>query len=335
MKKGLLLWMMSMCMMVMTAQTTLTNAGFETWSTSGTLTQEQPDGWTIALVGNVVVEMFGVQVPVSVNTYFGSKTTDAYEGSYALMLQPNTVGITGTDYSTSCPAIAQYGTATGFNLPLSTIMEIVSLFQGDDTTGIDINNIDFESLTTLADILAPGDALSQTPSHLNMWVKYVLEGTESVRIIAYTKQGGLPVGTASYRIEEPISTYTQISIPFENALDPCDTLSIFIIAGNLTNTTTTLYVDDITIDYNSSGVTDRSENIFSLTPNPTSGQFFIRPAEESDYAYVMYDMQGRRICAEKNCSGVTRVNTSNLSKGVYVVQIQQNGQKYPQKMVVR
>ncbi len=340
MKKFFLILLMSVCAMCTMAQTpTVTNSSFENWGYGNMLTQEQPDGWTAALVGNVVTEVFGFEVPIPVSAYFGAKTTEAHSGDYALEVQPMTVGLTGTDYSYLFPGIVQYGTAQGFNIPLESVMGMVDIFSSimsGDSSGIDWESIDFESLSTLMQVMAPGDALTQTPSHLNLWVQFRPLYDDQLFVIAYTKSGGLPVGSAIYTTTEYMSDYTLIQIPFDNAFEPCDSLAIMISIGSTSsNELSQLIIDDVTIDYEPDGVNAYDAQTFTLAPNPTNGTFFISPKEEGAYAYSVFDMQGRLICSESHCEGVASINTNNFFKGVYVVKVSQNGKEYPQKVVVR
>lgn len=338
MKKNLLVIALLCGALTMTAQNTVNNGGFENW-TSGSAVTQQPTGWTTGLIGNIMVDFFGQQVPIPINTYFGSKSTDAHTGSTALKLNPDSIGISMLGIGYPFPAIAQLGTASGFNIPLSTIMSVVDLIgtiSSGDTSDFNFDDIDFESLASLMQVMAPGDQLTQTPGHLNMYVKFHPEEGEAMYVIAFSKMGGIPVGIAYYTTQETFDEYTLVSVPFDSPLVPCDSINIIIGCGGVaSHKTTELLVDDITFDFVPDGVNSYERSMFSVSPNPAAGQFFINPDENAPYAYQMFDLQGRVICAENNCEGVSSVNTSNLAKGVYVLKINQNGKSFPQKVVVR
>ena len=74
------------------AQTTIPNGGFETWGGNGLFTQEQPNNWTAALEGTVTI--YG-SYGLPVHFYFGTKSSDAHSGNYALKLVSQSIGITG------------------------------------------------------------------------------------------------------------------------------------------------------------------------------------------------------------------------------------------------
>lgn len=338
MKNTLAFVIIFLCVVMINAQnSTIVNNSFENWSSSEST--EQPNGWTTGLIGNVLVEIFGQPVPIPINTYFGSKSTDTHSGSFALKVQSKEVGIAGTSYSYPFPGMVQYGVCQGFNIPLSAISSLVDLIgnvSSGDSTGFNLDDLDYESLATLEQALARGDALSQTPAHLNLWVKFQPSGDDALSVFAFSKLGGAFVGTAEYSTTESFDEYTQISIPFDNALAPCDSLAIIIIGGSASsNAETVLWIDDVTVDFTPDGVETHNAHSFTLSPNPTQGQFFIAPQDETHYSYAIYDMQGREVYRETNCAGVVSVNTVKLLKGVYCVMIDQNGKRDVKKIVIR
>ncbi len=326
---------------VLAAQNTLPNEGFENWSGGGTLSQEQPDDWTTGLLGNVLVQLYGIDLPVPVNAYFGEKSTDAHSGSYALNLHAATVGIPYTSYSYKFPGIAQLGRAAGFEIPLSTILSVVdiisSLSQGD-TSGIDFDDLDLESLTPLLQALAPGAPVAQTPAHLNMWVKFHPYGNDMLNVIAYSKLNGIPVGFAEYSSADAFDEYTLLRIPFENALEPCDTLAVIIVSGGIsTNDSTELLIDDISVDYelDDDAVNEYAVSAFSCYPNPAEDFVCIQPTFDGAYQYELLDMQGRVVLASAQAQGLTRVSTYGLAPGLYLLNVCQQGQTCSMKVLVR
>lgn len=319
---------------MLTAQVPLNNGSFENWG--GTASTQQPNGWTTALVGNIVTEVFGMQVPVPVNTYFGNKATDAHDGSYALQLNPATVGITGTSYSMVFPSIAQLGVASGFNIPLQTILDLAQIASGD-TAGFDPGSIDLATLSSLAQAFAPGDACSKTPQSLNMWMKFAPAGNDEVTIIAYSKMNGQPVGYAEATISEPMNQYTFVSVPFEEAGTLCDSIVVIIIGGQFgsADLNTLLTVDDVTITPAPVGVDELAAPQFYTYPNPATDYVRVAPAVAEPYRCQVYDLQGRLMRVVESDGGQSTVNVSDLARGVYTLTIDQNGRTANHKVVVR
>ncbi|MBO7587386.1 MAG: T9SS type A sorting domain-containing protein [Bacteroidales bacterium] len=333
MKKLLLSLTMLFTFSLLTAQVPLNNGSFENWN--GSASTQQPNGWTTALVGNIITEVFGVQVPIPVNTYFGSRVSDAHNGSYALQLQPANVGIPGTEYNINFPGVAQLGVAEGFNIPLQAILDIVSMFT--DSTGVNPGDIDPTVLTSLAQVFAPGDSCSKTPQSLNFWMKFAPMENDEVQVIAYSRSNGQPVSYAEASIDQPANEYTYVSIPFDTPGQPCDSISIIIMAGNFgtADLNTVLLVDDVTITQAGVGVADRNATQFHTYPNPATDYVRVAPEVAEPYRCQVYDLQGRLLRVVESDGGQATVDVSDLARGIYTLTIDQNGMTSNHKVVVR
>lgn len=315
------------------AQNSVQNGGFETWASGGLFSQEQPQDWTAALVGSVTQELFGVNIPIPVNTYFGSKTTDARSGSYALKLQANTVGITGTDYSFLMPGVAQLGHAEGFSIPLSTITDLVGMISNQDTTGM--GDFDWESLMSLAQVISPGMPCSEVPTHVSMWAKYYPQNGDSLMLIAFAKDGGSPFSFAQLSCGSTLDEYTQLTATFDAPLQPCDSICIIIISGGFnTDANTVLYVDDVCIDYES-GVEEMNAPIISVYPNPTVEMFSITVDADEVYDYQLMDMTGKIVSSATENQGVTTVDVRDFTPGIYLLKVTQNNKSVTRKVVIQ
>ncbi|MBR4135648.1 MAG: T9SS type A sorting domain-containing protein [Bacteroidales bacterium] len=300
---------------------TVPNGGFENWSNG------QPTSWTTNLSGNIITELFGMEVPIPVSVSFGSATSDAHSGSQALQLSASTFGIPGTDYSYLLPGIAQLGVSSGFSIPLEMILDIA---QGN------FSNIDFSdlsTLSTLAQMLTPGDACSSTPYSIKMWVKYLPDGSDSLNVIAYTKSAGTPVSYAYFSTGATINDYTQIEAQFDNPLSACDSICIIIVSGGFQTTeNTVLKVDDVVLDY-TSGVVDRQEKTFSVYPNPAEDRLTIQ-GPDGKFNYQMHDLTGRLLMSG-NGQNQEVLSVSSLPAGVYMLRLQSDCQTVTQKVIVR
>lgn len=315
---------------------TVSNSSFENWATSGLFTQEQPADWTAALVGNVTQQVFGIQVPIPVNTYFGSKSTDAHSGTYALQLNAATVGIPGTDYSYLFPGIAQLGHAEGFEIPLSAITDLVGMIQGGDTTGM--GDFDYTAFESLQNLLSPGEPCAQTPASVKMWVKYAPVDGDSLMVIAFSKLNGQPVSFAMGTFGNTMSEYTQISVPFDDPFSSCDSVCVIIVSGGLsTNVNTTLIVDDVTLDFTVEPESVQDVNIpqVSVYPNPASNMLNIETEGVGAFDFQLFDLTGRLVAEQKDAVGKASMEVSELTQGVYMLKVIQNGKSAIQKVVVK
>lgn len=321
MKKTIFTLLIALSVGILSAQT-VPNNGFESWSNN------QPISWTIGLNGNITTDVFGVEVPVPVSVNFGSSTSDAHGGSLALQLRPATFGIPGTEYSYLLPGIAQLGTSNGFNIPMSLILDIA---QGNFS---DIDFSDVSTLSSLAGMVAPGDACTTTPHSVKMWVKYQPEEGDSLIVTAFTKSNGTPVSYAYFSTGATLNEYTQIEAQFDSPLTACDSICIIMVtSGFQAHANTTLIVDDVTLSYDNVAVEDHQEKRFAIFPNPAEDQLTIQ-SPEGGFHYQLHDLTGRLLLSG-NGEGQEQISVSALPAGVYMLRLQSDSQTITQKVIVR
>lgn len=324
MKKHIFTLVITLSALFALAQNEVPNGGFETWSGG------KPVSWTTNISGNVIATLPIIgDFPYPVSANFGSQVTDAYSGSYALKLQSSNLGIPSTDYNITIPGIAQLGTAGEFSIPMSTITDLMN----GGIAGVNEENI--EDLATFLNLLASGEPLTKTPDALKMYVKYLPQGIDTMRIIAFTKQNGVPVSYARYETTQTFTQYSKIEVPFDNPNAVCDSICIIVISGGMsTNPNTELYVDDVEL-IDLTGVSDYHQLKMNVYPNPTTDCFYIAPADNDCYKYTLMDITGRKVASSPKASGMSTVDVKDLVPGVYMLHVEQNGQTMTQKVVVR
>lgn len=324
MKKQLLTSIISILCLCAVAQTNVPNGGFENWS-GGKLVD-----WTTSINGNIVVTLPVVgDFPYPVSANFGSQVSDSHSGNYALKLQASNMGVPSTDYNITIPGVAQLGSAGEFSIPLSTITDLMS----GGLEGLSMDNI--EDLATLLNALASGKPCQTTPYSLRLWVKYLPQGLDTMRVIAYTKLNGTPVSYAQFETDQTIPEYAQIGMSFDSPLAACDSICIIILAGGMsTDMNTELYVDDVQLDFEL-GVAEHAQMKVNVYPNPATNQFRIEPAANDCYQYKLMDLTGRCVSSGQNVSGAVDVDVHSLAPGVYMLFLEQKNQTLTKKVVVR
>ncbi|MFK5983152.1 MAG: T9SS type A sorting domain-containing protein [Flavobacteriaceae bacterium] len=93
-----------------------------------------------------------------------------------------------------------------------------------------------------------------------------------------------------------------------------------------------LYLDHIVID----GIlanNDFISNTFSIYPNPANGYVNITSQTSGDKNVAVYDILGKQVINTTISSD--RLNISELTSGIYIMQISQNGVSSTKKLVVR
>jgi len=324
MKKQLFTLVIILSALVAVAQTDVPNGGFESW------TGGKPDNWTTSINGNVIVTipvMGDFPYPLSAN--FGSQVPVPHSGNYALKLQASSLGIPSTDYNITIPGVAQLGAAGEFNIPLSTITDLMN-------GGLDSINMDnIGDLATFLNLLASGMPCETTPYSLSMWVKYLPQGMDTMRVIAFTKQNGVPVSYAQMETDQTLPEYTQVFISFDSPQTACDSICIIILAGGMsTDLNTELYVDDIQVDFGV-GISENEPIKVNVYPNPATDMFCIAPSTNDRYQYKLMDLTGRYIAQGQNVTGTVQVDVHHLAPGVYMLFLEQNNRTLTRKVVVR
>jgi Secretion system C-terminal sorting domain len=80
-----------------------------------------------------------------------------------------------------------------------------------------------------------------------------------------------------------------------------------------------------------------NENVFSIYPNPSNGNFtvMLNEATFDIYTLELYDVVGKKIISQKLNTAQTIINTNNVAKGVYIAKITTKENKsYSTKLVV-
>lgn len=324
MKKELLTSIISVLCLCAVAQTTVPNGGFENWSGGA------PVGWTTSINGNIMASIpyFG-EIPYPVSMNFGSQVSSVHSGSSALKLMASNFSIPTTDYSFTIPGVAQLGSAGEFSIPLSTITSLMN--GGIDS--LDMSNI--EDLATFLNVVASGIPCESTPSSLKMWIKYLPQAGDSMRVIAFTKLNGTPVSYARFTVGKSNSEYAMLEVPFDNPFAECDSVCVMIISGGMsTDLNTELYVDDVEFDY-TVGIADYEQVKINVYPNPATDRFYIAPTSNDRYQYKLMDLTGRCIAKGQNVTGQVEVDVHSLAPGVYMLFLEQKNQTLTKKVVVR
>ncbi len=99
-----------------------------------------------------------------------------------------------------------------------------------------------------------------------------------------------------------------------------------------------LILKNSTGDNPENGINDISKDIFSICPNPAKNIVFINLKDDSNHYPVQYritDMQGKTLTTFKNLQDKEAVDVSRLTNGIYLIQVQTQGQVYTQKLLIQ
>jgi len=309
-----------------TAQSTIPNAGLDTWETRP-LSNERPQGWLTAddILYQLLYPTLGIFTPNA--TRLVTKTSDAHGGSFAASLVPKniTVPVIGTKPS---PAILLLGDR--FRVTLDELLS---------------------NPEAIADISrSRGVPFTGRPTQLTFWYKFAGTSTDQAQVAMVLtngniKTGGTIVGSASSSATNIIlpgtTTYTQFSVPitYASTLTP-DSLRLgFSVGGNqVFSTSAALTIDDVAFSTVAATANPAVAASLSVYPNPsTNGLFSLASLQEPSVATAplnVTDALGKVVlqqaAAPTSAANGRQLDLRGQPAGIYLLRLDT-----PQGIVVR
>ena len=323
MKKTFILFTFLVGLWSLTAQITLPNSDFELWSYG------KPVGWTVGLHGNITSI---VNIPVEVN--FGTQSSEAHTGNSSVKLVSGNLSIPYTSYNFNLPGILQAGESEGFNIPLESVMTIISILQ-DSTSLSELDTSDMAALSTLSQLLSNGVPCSVTPSSITAWAKYIPQDGDQLVMIALTKKDGIPVSYTydTFLPADSVSVH-KVGFALDNPGAECDSIMIVILSSTQLNSSSILYVDDITLEFDEVGVAEIEHFAGRVYPNPAADRLHIQPDTDKAYEWTLTDLSGKTLQAGK-ATGETILDTKDFAAGMYLLQIISDNNVSTCKVLIR
>ncbi|MGK6341721.1 reprolysin-like metallopeptidase [Chryseobacterium sp. DT-3] len=160
-----------------------------------------------------------------------------------------------------------------------------------------------------------------------------------------------PVNTANVTIL--LSTDGGLTFPHTLvASTPNNGSYTFNVPGGLGNSSTARImikaIDNVFLNVNTTNFTinstlgtsetEKAEEGIKIYPNPSKGIFTIETEAGNGISYTVYAMDGKLVNATKEVKGSKireEVNLSGLPSGVYIVQVEKDGQKISKKLVIK
>lgn len=304
MKKILtLLFCMSITVMI-SAQVTIPNAGFEQWNNGTAMS------WSSSFSYSGTLASFEYEA--------AERTSDAHAGNYAMKLHPAQIDLTITTYS--LPGMCHLGF---FNTELG-ITSLLGILNGGIGGIIDA-------------MIEGGIPCNQVPSKATAWVKYIPNGEDEMSATVRCYSNGEIVAEGTYTSTTASSVYQQIEIPVTaSGSDTPDQINIIFTCGQ--NEGSYLYIDDVELVFETPEDPDdinECNAIFSVSPNPTSEMLNIQSTMNGNYSARLFDTNGKLVWEESDLQGDTQVNVSNFEAGIYFLRVTNNGLTRTQKVIIR
>ena len=338
MKKQFMILMLAMIALAMPpqakSQETLQFYDFENW-----IDGVNPVNWSASFTINIQTGLF----PIPIKMNFGKKNSSSpYAGSYDLQISPyHFAGMAGLP-AFVIPGIAQLGINKEVSISLTDIMELMN-------NGLDFS--DPEALIGLAGqlsgLISPGVPVRGNVSEVKAFIRYLpdAESTDTARIIVATtrrnpeRQMSEPVAMGMFVIENPMPTYTEISIPLMISEDnlTADSISLVIVVGGLNaSLNTKLWIDNISLVGQPLSVAEKEIFPYSVYPNPTTEIISITPGHSQLlYSVKLFDISGKLVIEKESLRNHTTLDVRDIAKGVYLLELTQEQGKYTQKIIIQ
>ncbi len=282
-------------------QTIIPNAGFETWINHGSY--EDPQYWDTPNAEIATIPFVGKPVVF--------KSTDNHSGSYSAELITQ--------------SIAGIGNVPGF---------------------ITLGNLTVDILTQTY-TLSGGIPIADKPTHLMGYYKFLPQGGDSCSIgILLTKLNAGVIDTVGYgyfSTHDTVSDWTHFSAWIDYILtEQPDTMNVMAISSAEETTLdegTTLYVDDLYLDYTLSVAGHDPEKGINVYQDKETSRLIIfyefdEPQQVSARLYGMTGQAAVVLPAITVRNDRQILNYGSLRQGVYILEILHNGGKYNQKFLL-
>ncbi|PHX82058.1 MAG: hypothetical protein CK539_06535 [Flavobacteriales bacterium] len=292
MKKLLLFTLIiASCVLPLSAQLYIPNAGFESWSSS--LGEEiQPTGWVSY---NIFTSALTDPMNTNPTSLTQAGTPDNFQGSYSAKM--TTIDLVTNPLATTIPSRG------GFMLS---------------------GSIDLQGLH-------PGYQFTSRPSTFSYAYKYTPVGTDTAFIlVAVTHWNGTSRDTIAAAVDFMVFTSGAYGIrnmnmnynPLYNNVFP-DTAIIYFSPSSLYSPQagSTLFIDAISFSgYN--GINEGlMSNSVSVYPNPSSNITNFDVISENAHKVIAYDLMGREVNWTMINNKRAKLSTYNMTPGVYTYSI--------------
>ena len=117
-----------------------------------------------------------------------------------------------------------------------------------------------------------------------------------------------------------------------------DHIGYVVGVGHNNQDTYGLILKNSTGDNPQNVVAEISKEIFSISPNPAKNQVFINLKDKTTSYSVQYritDLQGKELIPFTALQTGKAIDVSRLSNGIYLIQVQTQGQIYTQKLLIQ
>lgn len=277
------------------AQTTIPNLNFEDWTLSSSGRFNDPNPSTIWATPNYAMDL----ILGNPSTSIVQKSSDMHGGSFAALMKSRTI-------------VGSFVGATLFTGSLDA-------------------SIPFSPVPKL------GVPFTGRPISMQGWYKYTSVNNDSSSIYILlskwnttTNQRDI-IGFKEKRDYATVSSYTpfELEIDYTSSNIP-DSITIVFSASagaenNLGEVGSSLWVDDVNLNYFPLGTTKAKINSSAIYPNPCHNYLNLRGIDYP-FDYTLFSLSGQILSTEKQCN-LPIISTEKLPLGCYWIQIENKSAK--------
>ncbi|MES2726999.1 MAG: T9SS type A sorting domain-containing protein [Bacteroidota bacterium] len=189
--------------------------------------------------------------------------------------------------------------------------------------------------------------LEGKPTKLKLYYKFLNTVKEEFSIIVTTTKNETTLGSGFYFDSNTVTNYTLLEIPIDyNDAGIPDSASINILVGNgqTTQAGAALYIDNISLVYESTGI-DKIENkktTFKIYPNPAKEytNLLLNLKQNNKVSIQVTDITGALVFKQLDNTLLTqgthefKLETASLVTGIYFIQIITDEGVQTQKLII-
>lgn len=202
-------------------------------------------------------------------------------------------------------------------------------------------NVDIAAQTA---VVSGGQAFTEKPIRFSGWYQYSPQGTDSMIVLGlltkFNSVSGLSdtVAVASFITTDMVSVYTQFDEDFQylsTDITP-DTMNVLILSSGYSATAGSyVLIDDLKFEYLPASVNNNEKIDYYLYPNPSNGVFNISLAKNEQTNFTVFNHMGQKVLESSTSELYNVIDLSALSKGLYLLEINNGKTKQVEKLIVR
>lgn len=185
---------------------------------------------------------------------------------------------------------------------------------------------------------SPDVPVTERPERLRFWAKYApVEGDAGYAEVAVLSGDFQQIGFGSLQINGDVSAYTAFEVPV--TYTSTETAAyvqvrfVTMVPGGNPHLGTRMLIDDVSIDYVATGITEANTTALGLFPNPATDDVRLTGLNLGPSTTVrVLEATGRVVLNSTLING--RLPLKGLLPGAYLVQADQAGVLYQSRLVI-